>query len=805
MRSSSAQRFSPIPFTLDPLRSSCFPHSKVTKSNGQQHPSHFSHFFVIRCALCCCSLRPKRERGFVTGESHIPSYRLEPFAESRHRVRSSSMLDGLLGRGFAAKCKSLMKLTKNRIDLIRRKRKATEKFLKKDIADLLANGLDDRAYGRAEGLFVELTLSSCYDFVDQSCDFVLKHLPVLQKLSGCPEEVREAISSLMFAAARFSDLPELRDLRQIFQDRYGSSLECYVNQEFATNLNSKSSTLEKKVHLMQDIASEFAIKWDSKAFELRMSKCSVFAQDATPKGVKFERSHDHPNDRHKFQNGKEAVVSKGDENHLCSKSNPPIPENGFKPLSSYDEVNLKRDSHGNPLPGREELSKVSDRGYWKEGSMLKPIGSSSKDTREEQFEGGSNLHDSWGNARRVKESQDTATARKSPGPAGSRSKNNVNESYVVNHGGLPDVDYLERKNPKDETFRVKPFYNNANPPAYTREEQFEGGFNQHDSWGNARRVKESQDTATSRKSPGHAGSHSKNNVNKPFAVNHGGLPDVDNSERRTQKDETPRAKPFYNNAMIPPPYVKPHSKLKNNKHENNSVYSNIDSDGIRTYPLVHEKPDAAPTMDRIQPGLDDSERDLQATRHARLSKHGHEKALSVQEDATEAVVLKQKSTRRKHSKSRSTQDDASNEDAEVVRKPRSRRRDEQKRGLQILFDDERHKNDEEERVIDRLLIHYSKKPSINVPEKTRRKYRSCLVHQMDNSTRDGPDETPEMVTRPPRSVSLPREQTEAVEVKKVYARAASFQPERLNEARHVHPKLPDCDDLAARIAALRGT
>jgi hypothetical protein len=44
--------------------------------------------------------------------------------------------------------KSLIKLTKNRIDVIRRKRKATEKFLKKDIADLLANGLDVNAYGR---------------------------------------------------------------------------------------------------------------------------------------------------------------------------------------------------------------------------------------------------------------------------------------------------------------------------------------------------------------------------------------------------------------------------------------------------------------------------------------------------------------------------------------------------------------------------------------------------------------------------------------------------------------------------------
>ena len=35
----------------------------------------------------------------------------------------------------------------------------------------------------------------------------------------------------MFAAARFSDLPELRDLREIFHERYGISLELFVNQE----------------------------------------------------------------------------------------------------------------------------------------------------------------------------------------------------------------------------------------------------------------------------------------------------------------------------------------------------------------------------------------------------------------------------------------------------------------------------------------------------------------------------------------------------------------------------------------------
>jgi len=35
--------------------------------------------------------------------------------------------------------------------VIRRKRRATEKFLKKDIADLLLNGLDINAYGRVIG------------------------------------------------------------------------------------------------------------------------------------------------------------------------------------------------------------------------------------------------------------------------------------------------------------------------------------------------------------------------------------------------------------------------------------------------------------------------------------------------------------------------------------------------------------------------------------------------------------------------------------------------------------------------------
>jgi hypothetical protein len=430
--------------------------------------------------------------------------------------------------------------------------------------------------------------------------------------------------------------------------------------------------------------------------------------------VLLQKSPDYSNNGHKFRNGKEAAISKGDENHLHLKSK--LSEKGYKPISKHDEVSLPRDSHGNPLPGREELT--SQKGaYWKEGSMLKPpIGCSSQDKRVQQFDNGSDLHNKWGNATRVRESQDAVTA-------------------------------------------------------------------------------------TARKSPNHAGFHSKSSLNEPFAVNHDGQHDLDNSQRKVQKDETPRnaipppyVKPNsipYSNA-IPPPYVKPNSKLKNSTQRTELASSRSDNDGIPTTPSIHQKPDAAST----------TEQDLQATRHARPSKQDYEEEPPVREDAEEIPVLKQKSMRRKHSKSRSTHNDANKEGSEVARKSRSRRRDESKRGLQILFDDEQHKKDDEERVIDRLLLHYCKKPSsISGPEKARRRSKSRHAHQID----DGPDKTPDMVPRAPRSVSLPHEQSQEVEVKKVFTRAASFQPDRSKEARHVHPKLPDYDDLAARLAALRGT
>uniref|UniRef100_A0A0A9D813 Uncharacterized protein n=1 Tax=Arundo donax TaxID=35708 RepID=A0A0A9D813_ARUDO len=103
----------------------------------------------------------------------------------------------------------------------------------------------------------------------------------------------------------------------------------------------------------------------------------------------------------------------------------------------------------------------------------------------------------------------------------------------------------------------------------------------------------------------------------------------------------------------------------------------------------------------------------------------------------------------------------------------------------------RHKNgcngdlDEEERMMDKLLMHYSKKG-------------------LDPANKEAQTDCQQKVSlHPPgRAVSLPPESVGPGEDVKVPARSISLQPDCPRSVR-VHPKMPDFDELAARIHALR--
>ncbi|KAL5757944.1 hypothetical protein ACOSP7_020555 [Xanthoceras sorbifolium] len=165
---------------------------------------------------------------------------------------------------FYKKSKSSIKALKTRLETIKKKKNAVLKFMKKDVADLLRNNLDMNAYGRAEALLVEQNILSCYDIIEQCIGCISGQVSVMQKQKECPDECREAVPTLVYAAARFADLPELRELRALFTEKYGNSLDSYVNKEFVERLKLTPSTREIKLQLLQDIAREFSIEWDSK-------------------------------------------------------------------------------------------------------------------------------------------------------------------------------------------------------------------------------------------------------------------------------------------------------------------------------------------------------------------------------------------------------------------------------------------------------------------------------------------------------------------------------------------------------------
>ncbi|KAL7239869.1 hypothetical protein ACSBR2_005687 [Camellia fascicularis] len=649
------------------------------------------------------------------------------------------MLDGILGRGFSSKCKSLIKPMRTRIDVLRRRKEATQRFLKGNLAQLLAQGLDIDAYGRTEEFLTELNLLSCYDFIEQSYEYILKQLSVMQKQRECPEECREAVGSLMFAAARYSDLPELRDLRDTFQERYGGSLEHFVNREFVEKLALRPPSMEKKLQLLQDIALEFSIKWDSRGFKQRMENPSAVAQDQPKKNRPI---HDH-DDKYKLPNGKETVTKIDKRNH-SSKDRIELTDDRQRVHNGGEDNVLKRDELYSLFFTREELTADSH----------KPL-------------------------------------------VGTKQTIPKRDNYDIPFQGRQEFtgDRHESANGKDDKAlkTVKPGHSSHG----RRPEFVDGGYEVHNDRMNSVPKRDGKPEVAARVDAVPRRREGKDVSSAGYSDN--GQPNTPNSTSKVQEEETDRLKPYSSNTphppyikskdkLIPPPYIK--SKASKHKANEKSKHVSSDYEGTSTDPSIHRRDNAEHRSETIHRESDHPNYDDHVVRHARASSHDHEKDVPYRDGIP---LPKPKSVRRKHSKSSSRDDLGNYEDAGVEkRSSSSRRRENSRRGLQI--DDELYQQmDEEERMIDKLLRHYSKKPSSYDPEKVRRKSKAHASHQ--TSADDGPDV-------PTRSVSLPREQTGPTEAIKVYTRANSFQPDK--PAQHVHPKLPDYDDLAARIAALRG-
>lgn len=180
--------------------------------------------------------------------------------------------------GGAVKCHCEMAV--GRIKLRLEKIHNIVKVQRRALAELLATGKYDAARVRVEAcmredlsiegyevlsLFLELLMSRMQLLADSK---PLSHAGKGDAGSFCPPELKEAVTSVLWASARLgSEVPELMKLRKAFTSKFGSAFvemainnsEHSVNQRIIERIGSLPPSNDMSVAYLGNIATEFGI------------------------------------------------------------------------------------------------------------------------------------------------------------------------------------------------------------------------------------------------------------------------------------------------------------------------------------------------------------------------------------------------------------------------------------------------------------------------------------------------------------------------------------------------------------------
>ncbi|XP_010681608.2 uncharacterized protein LOC104896550 isoform X1 [Beta vulgaris subsp. vulgaris] len=193
-----------------------------------------------------------------------------------------SVLNQLFNRGvLGTKCKTCLTLAISRIKLLQNRRDALLKQMHKEIAQFLQTGQEAIARIRVEHVIREQNIWEAYEILEMFCEFVLARVPILESQRQCPSELQEAIASIIFAASRCSDLPDLLQVKNLFTAKYGKEFisavselrpDTSVNRTIIEKLSLIAPPVQLRLKLLKEIAKEYNVNWDSSDTEVEFNK-----------------------------------------------------------------------------------------------------------------------------------------------------------------------------------------------------------------------------------------------------------------------------------------------------------------------------------------------------------------------------------------------------------------------------------------------------------------------------------------------------------------------------------------------------
>ncbi|GIL93984.1 hypothetical protein Vretimale_262 [Volvox reticuliferus] len=207
----------------------------------------------------------------------------------------------MLGNRFnQAKCETTSRLCVGRIKLIRNKKTVQLKQSQKDIADLLRSGKQEYARIRVEGIIREKYLMQAYEILELYLELLTVRVQLLTKTKELPRDMMEAVSSIIYAAQRISDLPELSTLRTLFAAKYGKEYAAeaaadatasrwQVNANLIRCLLVEAPQPEEKLEMLSEIAQAYGVEWDLSAAARDMGVGAAGPSGQLPHGINSDQ------------------------------------------------------------------------------------------------------------------------------------------------------------------------------------------------------------------------------------------------------------------------------------------------------------------------------------------------------------------------------------------------------------------------------------------------------------------------------------------------------------------------------------
>uniref|UniRef100_A0A061RNH3 Regulator of vps4 activity in the mvb pathway protein isoform 2 n=1 Tax=Tetraselmis sp. GSL018 TaxID=582737 RepID=A0A061RNH3_9CHLO len=173
-----------------------------------------------------------------------------------------------------AKCKTASGLVTGRLKLLKNKKAIQIKHMKRDIAELLRQGRNDNAIIRTEAVIHQEKLIAAFDLLELFCDLLSVRLQLIERTKEIPSDMREAIASIIYAARRVPEVPEVLQLSQQLAHKYGKDFAAsaageetcrlvQVNEKLIECLSVRPPTGQIKLDLLAEVAREFSVtNWD---------------------------------------------------------------------------------------------------------------------------------------------------------------------------------------------------------------------------------------------------------------------------------------------------------------------------------------------------------------------------------------------------------------------------------------------------------------------------------------------------------------------------------------------------------------